>query len=220
MKIDNGYPYNFNLEEIEEMVKFFTGKNQLEKALLELDQIEDSYFKNRNKIDRNKQGNEHLMGYSLRGLFLENPDPHKVTDFFHFKLREMISEVEKKINLKTSGNPEQKPKTLDEILEHPDFCYQLLMNSDPAVISKDFKFILDSKKKFKIVAWYEAISDSGWIKIKIDPKDLVKLLNEKISGVNFGKDGRVFRGNENSKAYDFEPFKMELKAKISKAKNT
>jgi|GEM_PF-3517736 len=96
MKIDNGYPYNFNLNEIEEMVNFFLKKGQPEKALFELDQIEDSYFKNRNKIDRNRRENSHLMGYSFAGLFLENPDPTKITDYFHFQLRKMITEVEAK----------------------------------------------------------------------------------------------------------------------------
>ena len=84
MKTDNGYPYNFDLEEIQEMVDFFRRKGQPENALAELDEIENSYFKNRDKIDRNKPENWHLMQYSIQGLFLESSDPTKVTDFFHY----------------------------------------------------------------------------------------------------------------------------------------
>ena len=93
MKTDNGYPYNFDLEEIQEMVDFFRRKGQPENALAELDEIENSYFKNRGKIDRNKPENWHLMQYSIQGLFLESSDPTKVTDFFHYKLREIIKQL-------------------------------------------------------------------------------------------------------------------------------
>lgn len=105
MKTDNGYPYNFDLEEIQEMVDFFKRKGQPEKALAELDEIENSYFKNRDKIDRNKPENWHLMKYSIQGLFLESSDPTKVTDFFHYKLREIIRQLDQR-----SRNSEENTK--------------------------------------------------------------------------------------------------------------
>lgn len=194
------------------MVKFYLAKNQPEKALVELDTIEDSYFKNRDYIDRNSPENEHLMGYLIAGLGIECEDPTKVVDFFHFELRKMITELQAK---PVQVNCEAVPDKLDDILHDPGFCFSFLMDSEPPVISNEFRFLLDSKKKFKIVAWYEVLNERGYVRSKIKLTDLVRLVNAKIEGLNLGKDGRIFRGEE-GKAHYFDDFKNALISKIPK----
>lgn len=63
MKTNNGYPYNFDLQKIEEMVTYHLADNRPQKALDELFRINDSYLENKDKIDLNTPENVHLMGY-------------------------------------------------------------------------------------------------------------------------------------------------------------
>lgn len=103
-------------------------------------------------------------------------------------------------------------ESLDQIFHNPDFCYGILMKTEPPVISEDFRYLLGEKKKFKVTAWYQALHERGWVKSPPSPKDLINLLNEKMTGLDLGKDGRSLRGKY--KPYGFEDFLKEMKVKI------
>lgn len=118
--------------------------------------------------------------------------------------------------LSESRNTKARPviESLDQIFHNPDFCYGILMNTEPPVISENFSYLLGEKKKFKVAAWYQVLNERGWVKSPPSPKELINLLNEKMEGLDFGKDGRSLRGKD--KSYGFGDFLKEMRVKIPK----
>ncbi|MDR7130338.1 hypothetical protein J2X69_002688 [Algoriphagus sp. 4150] len=165
MENSNGYPYNFNLLKIEEMVKFFLEKNQPKKALTELDLIEDSYFKNRDEIDRNRPENEHLMGYSIAGLGIECDDPTKVVDFFHFKLREIIRKVTSGIDYGESeasnSNSYREGATIDKLALLLFFERRKSYNHDFDKIAREYGYKNGNKLKKTFSLFTDLIRRNG-----------------------------------------------------------
>lgn len=133
MKTDNGYPYNFDLQKIEEMVNFFLAKDQHTKALDELDIIQTEFFKYKDKIDLNKPENEHLMGYILETL---NPD------IFELELSKIIQDLKAGIgssDRETSAIPKDGA-TIDKLALLLFFSKGEKYNPDFEKIAKDYHF--------------------------------------------------------------------------------
>jgi len=128
--------------------------------------------------------------------------------------KKFIERKKKDYSLAVASKAKAGPtfKSLDQIFHNPDFCYGILMNTEPPVISEDFRYLLGEKKKFKVTAWYQVLHERGWVKSPPSQKDLINLLNEKMPGLDLGKDGRSLRGKD--KAYGFEDFLKEMKVKI------
>lgn len=138
-----------------------------------------------------------------------------ITEDSIIELRKKFIEKKKKdYSLDVTSKAKASPtfESLDQIFHNPDFCYRILMNTEPPVISEDFRYLLGEKKKFKVTAWYQALHQRGWVKSPPSQKDLINLLNEKMLGLDLGKDGRSLRGKD--KPYGFEDFLKEMKVKI------
>lgn len=174
MKTDNGYPYNFNLQKIEEMVAYYLADNRPQKALDELTRIKDTYFENKEKIDYNVQSNEHLMGYLMESLTLDSEDPTKVVDFFHFELIKMINEVREK-TIEKGG---VKNKTVNFVALYLYYSKENVSNRNVDEIARGFGFknggkLIQEYNKFQVYADRTADPES-----KIKLKNKIKLFEE------------------------------------------
>ena len=133
------------------------------------------------------------------------------------KLRqEFIKQVNDNYNFTSLEEAEKNDSPIlemDEILNEPEYCYQILIEYQPPILNKDFKFLLDSKKKSVIAAWISVLEERGYIKKMVDNEKLVLLLNKKIKDLNLGKNGRIFRGDDKPRI--FHDYRKTFLAKIN-----
>ena len=70
---------------------------------------------------------------------------------------------------------------------------EYLIRIEPPVITDNYEFRLDSKKKSAIVAWFDVLDERGYVKHHISSQERARLINQKIHSINLGMDGKIFR---------------------------
>ena len=92
---------------------------------------------------------------------------------------------------KSPGVLKLRPQTLKEIFINDAAyleCMDALKNVNPPIISFDNRYLLGPKQKGAFTAWREVVENAGKIKTGITRKDMPKLLNIEIEGLNLGED--------------------------------
>lgn len=96
--------FYFDLDKIIQEINKLIEKGKLDTAKDLLEKIQNSYIKNKHKLNFEKPPFEHLMLYSLESLFDENSNGTTVIDFFLKSLNNQLLKINTLINLQPKFN--------------------------------------------------------------------------------------------------------------------
>jgi hypothetical protein len=125
MAANEDYPFDFKIDKIQKELDFHVFKNNFDKALEVLEDVEYKWFKAKNENKMPSGSNfRHLEDYAMRSLLLglegqeQDEISEKTTDFFaswvHEKILDLKNLIDDKLNM-TKDNPVEERLDVESI---------------------------------------------------------------------------------------------------------
>jgi len=81
-----------------------------------------------------------------------------------------------------------------------EICFEVLKAIDSPIVTHNNEYALGVRNKSAITAWIEALKEKSYIK-NVSRQQLSAILNNKITGLNLGKDGKTLSPQVNASTY-------------------
>lgn len=221
--------YHFlRLEDIEDKIQDYINTEKLDSAISYLHEVSDVYVNNRQAIiGSNSFLVAHFVWmheidreFEMKGEKYQDGSKYR----FDHEIRNLIQKVEdERKNNSLKNHDREEINDIFEILHQPEKCFRFLIEVKKPLINDNYECALKGKKgKAGFIAWWEILMSKGYVKKDIDKGILRKLLMKKISGLEFGKNARIFDYNQDTYANTstiFEDYMREFKAIIQPYKS-